>query len=311
MDEMIRVRGLTRHYGELVAVDHIDFEVHRGEIFGFLGPNGAGKTTTIRMLTGVIDPTEGSASIDGHDIRTKAIAARRHLGILPEDANVYVDLTVWQNVMLMGELLGAGRRERRLRGEELLETFGLQDRRAQKGRALSKGLRQRLMVCMALIGDPDLLFLDEPTSGLDVASARLIRQIVAERNRRGLTVFLTTHNMGEAEELCDRVAIIDHGKIAAIDTTEGLMRVARSRQSVDVEFAGESPPAAELEAIPDVTAVKRDASRYVLYSEQPGQVAQQIATLATERGYDIAAISTRKPSLEDVYLFLTESNGSP
>lgn len=103
MDEMIRVRGLTRHYGELVAVDHIDFEVHRGEIFGFLGPNGAGKTTTIRMLTGVIDPTEGSASIDGHDIRTKAIAARRHLGILPEDANVYVDLTVWQNVMLMGE----------------------------------------------------------------------------------------------------------------------------------------------------------------------------------------------------------------
>lgn len=167
------------------------------------------------------------------------------------------------------------------------------------------------MVCMALIGDPDLLFLDEPTSGLDVASARLIRQIVAERNRRGLTVFLTTHNMGEAEELCDRVAIIDHGKIAAIDTTEGLMRVARSRQSVDVEFAGESPPAAELEAIPDVTAVKRDASRYVLYSEQPGQVAQQIATLATERGYDIAAISTRKPSLEDVYLFLTESNGSP
>ncbi|KPL09665.1 ABC transporter ATP-binding protein [candidate division TA06 bacterium SM1_40] len=311
MDEMIRVRGLTRHYGELVAVDHIDFEVHRGEIFGFLGPNGAGKTTTIRMLTGVIDPTEGSASIDGHDIRTKAIAARRHLGILPEDANVYVDLTVWQNVMLMGELLGAGRRERRLRGEELLETFGLQDRRAQKGRALSKGLRQRLMVCMALIGDPDLLFLDEPTSGLDVASARLIRQIVAERNRRGLTVFLTTHNMGEAEELCDRVAIIDHGKIAAIDTSEGLMRVARSRQSVDVEFAGESPPAAELEAIPDVTAVKRDASRYVLYSEQPGQVAQQIATLATERGYDIAAISTRKPSLEDVYLFLTESNGSP
>jgi ABC-2 type transport system ATP-binding protein len=308
MEKMIEVSGLTRCYGDLLAVDHVDFEVGRGEIFGFLGPNGAGKTTTIRMLTGIVEPTEGSATIDGHDIRTERLAARRHLGILPEDANIYLDLTVWQNVMIMGELLGVGRSRRRERGEELLRTFGLRERAADRGRTLSKGLRQRLMVCMALIGDPDLLFLDEPTSGLDVASARLIRRIVRERNRAGLTVFLTTHNMAEAEELCDRIAIIDHARIAAIDTPDGLMRVAKSRQLVEVEFSGRTPEDFELESVSGVSGLKHEGARHLLYTDSPGRVAQHIAGLATQRGYEIEAISTRKPSLEEVYLFLTEKN---
>ena len=149
--DAIEVRGLTRRYGALLAVDHVSFAVRRGEVFGFLGPNGAGKSTTVRMLTGYVPPSDGSALLDGHDIVTDGLAARRRLGVVPEEANVYVDLTAWQNVMLMAELHGVPRTERTRRGTELLDLFGLSERRQDRGRVLSKGLRQRLMLCMALV----------------------------------------------------------------------------------------------------------------------------------------------------------------
>jgi len=179
----IEARGLTRRYGSLTAVDHVSFTVAPGEVFGLLGPNGAGKSTTVRMLTGYVAPTGGAALLDGCDVATEPLRARQRLGVVPEDANAYVDLTVWQNVMLMAELHGIPRRRRTRVGEELLERFGLSERMTDKGRALSKGLRQRLMLCMALVSEPAILFLDESTSGLDVASARLIRDIVVRLNR--------------------------------------------------------------------------------------------------------------------------------
>jgi ABC-2 type transport system ATP-binding protein len=150
MGAVIEVRGLTRRFGDLVAVDHADFEVEQGEVLGFLGPNGAGKTTTVRMLTGVLDPTEGTAVIQGHDIRTEALLSRAHLGVVPEEANVYLDLSVWRNVMLMAELHGVRRRRRVDQANRLLADLGLAERKHQKARALSKGLRQRLMLCAAL-----------------------------------------------------------------------------------------------------------------------------------------------------------------
>jgi len=306
MPPVIETHDLTRRFGDLVAVDHVNFGVEQGEVLGFLGPNGAGKTTTVRMLTGVIDPTEGTASIQGHDIRRESLLARQHLGIVPEEANVYPDLTVWQNLMLMAELHAMPRRERVREGDRLLGLLGLADRRKQKARALSKGLRQRLMLCTALISRPDILFLDEPTSGLDVASARLIRQIVTQLNsERGLTVFLTTHNMDEAQDLCARVAIINEGRIAAVDTPEQLRTVVRCRQFVEVTFENAAPTPPELGALPGVTEAAQSQGGWRLFCESPGEVAAEVVRLADAKGAKLAALNTRKPSLEDVFLYFT------
>jgi ABC-2 type transport system ATP-binding protein len=309
MQRVIEAKDLTRRFGELVAVDHVSFSVQKGEVFGFLGPNGAGKTTTVRMLTGVIDATEGSATIEGHDIRREALLARAHIAVVPEEANVYLDLSVWRNVMLMAELHGVEREKRVQRGRELLRQLGLGDRAEKKARTLSKGLRQRLMLCAALVTDPEALFLDEPTSGLDVQSAKLIRGIVSDLNRKGLTVFLTTHNMSEASEMCSRVAIINHGRIAAIDTPEKLRSTMISRQYVEVLFAEDAPEGGELESLPEVSQVERQDMRFRLYTGAPGRVLTEVVLLADRKGLEISDMSSRKPSLEDVFLYITSDRG--
>ncbi|KPK65846.1 MAG: ABC transporter ATP-binding protein [Planctomycetes bacterium SM23_32] len=309
MAAAIQVHGLTRRFGDLVAVDHVGFSVSEGEVFGFLGPNGAGKTTTVRMLTGVLDPTEGTATIQGHDICAEPLAAREHLGIVPEEANVYLDLSVWRNVMLMAELHGVPRCRRVEEGERLLGLLGLGERRKQKARGLSKGLRQRLMLCSALVSGPELLFLDEPTSGLDVQSARLIRQVVRDLNGHGLTVFLTTHNMAEAEEMCDRVAIINEGRIAAIDTPDQLRQTVRASQYVEVSFEGPGPQEAALRGLPEVERLARQGERMLLYTRRPGRTAVALADLADREGLEVRELRTCTPSLEDVFLFLTRGGG--
>jgi ABC-2 type transport system ATP-binding protein len=305
MKAVIDAKRLTRKFSNLVAVNGVEFEVYPGEIFGFLGPNGAGKTTTVRMLTGVIDPTEGTATIQGHDIRKEPLLSRAHIAVVPEEANVYLDLSVWQNLMLMAELHGVARDRRLQEANRLLDALGLAERKKQKARVLSKGLRQRLMLCAALVTGPEVLFLDEPTSGLDVQSARLIRQIVRDLNRSGLTVFLTTHNMSEAGEMCSRVAIIDKGCIAAIDTPEKLSATISSRQYVEVRFAGAAPQHNELESLPGVSQIDADNRTFRLYTKLPGQVVTEVVRLADSRGLEITDLGNRKPSLEDVFLHLT------
>ena len=305
-ENAIEARQLVRRYGNTLAVDRVSFEVRRGEIFGFLGPNGAGKTTTVRMVTGVIEPTAGSATVDGHDVAAESVVSRQRLGIVPEQANVYEDITVWQNLMLMAELHAVARRRRRERGRELLGLFGLAERDGQKGRTLSKGLRQRLMLCMAMVSEPVILFLDEPTSGLDVASARLIRDIIARENReKGTTVFLTTHNIQEADDLCSRIAIINHGHIVAIDTPEALRDSVEASRSVEVSFAEGGPDAPDFSEVECVEEVKRLARGVRLYTREPGRVAQEVACLARDRGLVIETLVTREPSLEDVFLYIT------
>jgi len=305
-ENVVEVHGLTRRYGKLLAVAGIDFDVREGELFGFLGPNGAGKTTTIRMLTGVLDPSEGTAAIKNHDIGTEALLSRAHLGVVPEEANVYLDLSVWRNLMLMAELHGVPRRRRVREGQRLLEAVGLADRKFHKARTLSKGLRQRLMLCTALVTQPQILFLDEPTSGLDVASARLIRQIVRKLNDDGLTVFLTTHNMDEAEEMCSRVAIIDHGRIVAIDTPERLRSAMWSSQYLEVTWAGGQIDVVELEQLPGTLRATREGNCARLYSEHPGRLVMGVTRLAETKGLQIAHLCTCKPSLEDVFLYFTD-----
>jgi len=228
---------------------------------------------------------------------------------VPEEANVYLDLSVWRNVMLMAELHSVPRAKRVREGERLLGLLGLGDRKKQKARALSKGLRQRLMLCSALVSGPEILFLDEPTSGLDVQSARLIRQIVRDLNRDSLTVFLTTHNMDEAEEMCDRVAIINKGRIAAVDTPDQLRQTVRASRYVEVSFDGRSPEDAELQGLSEVERVAREGQRLLLYTQHPGRTAVALAGLADREGLEVRELNTRKPSLEDVFLFLTEKGG--
>ena len=305
METVIEVKGLTRKFGYLVAVDHVEFGVYQGEIFGFLGPNGAGKTTTLRMLTGVIDPTEGTATIQGHDIRKEPLLSRMHIAVVPEEANVYLDLSVWQNLMLMAQLHGVARHRWRQEGERLLDALGLAERKKQKARALSKGLKQRLMLCTALVTGPEVLFLDEPTSGLDVQSAKLIRQTVSDLNRRGLTVFLTTHNMSEAGEMCSRVAIIDKGCIVAIDPPERLRSTISSRQYVEVRFADAAPEHNELESLPGVSHIDMDNRTFRLYTKFPGQVVTEVVRLVDRKGLEITDLSYRKASLEDVFIDFT------
>lgn len=312
MAPALSAEGLTRRFGAHVAVDHLTFSVERGEVFGFLGPNGAGKSTTTRMLTGFLPPTEGVARIAGIDVNRHPTPARRRLGVVPEEASVYADLTVRQNVLLMGELHGIARGEREHRCDELLHTFGLGDRALQKGRQLSKGLRQRVMLCMALVSNPAILFLDEPTSGLDVASTRLIRDEIARLNReRGTTVFVTTHNMAEADQLCHRVAIIDRGRLAAIDTPAALRARMDARRSVVVSFAAE---------VPDLSALlppgDHDAQRLVdgwrVFDPQPGPLAQAIAVRCAEQGLRIDSIATQAPTLEEVFVSVTgDRHGGP
>src|SRR5512137_239376 len=249
----IEVDHLSKHFGALVALNEISFTVAQGETFGFLGPNGAGKTTTIRLLTGISPPTGGKATIFGNDIVKATTAARKTMGIVHETSNIYDDLSAWQNLMFSAELYTIGKKEREQRGKELLELFGLLERRDDKVHGFSKGMKRRLTLAMGLINNPRLLFLDEPTSGLDVQSNLIIRDVIRDLNAQGVTVFMKTQNIEEANLTCDRVAIINHGRIAAIDSPERLKKTIQSVQSVEVAF--DTPVPVEMKALEQIPSV--------------------------------------------------------
>ncbi len=309
MENAIEAINLTKYYDALLAVDHINFEVKKGEIFGFLGPNGAGKTTTIRMLTSLTKLGEGTARIFGHDIQSETIVAKKYMGIVPEISNIYDDLSAWDNLMFTGELYQVGKTEREKRAKELLEMFGLHGRRKEKTKGFSKGMKRRLTISMGLINNPQLLFLDEPTSGLDVQSALIIKDVVRELNQRGVTIFLTTHNIEEASVTCDRVAIINKGKIAAIDTPERLKKIIQGVQSLEVAFDEVSPRIMkELEKIPFVNEVRKEGDKFRLYTHDPSSALSNLWEYARSNNLKPTSLNTLGPSLEDVFVRLTEIN---
>ena len=299
----IEVNDLTKRYGQVIAVDHISFAVKKGELFGFLGPNGAGKTTTIRMLTGVIGSDEGSASILGY--KAGSLKAKQVAGVLPEMANAYPDLSGWNNLMFTAELYGVPVRKAREKGAELLQAVGLFSRKDDLVSAYSKGMKQRLILCMALISDPQVLFLDEPTSGLDVQSARLINDMLRSLNASGKTIFLTTHDMDEANQLCRRVAIINQGKIVAIDAPEKLKLATGGMHSVEVSFSDLVSPEA-LAKLPGVNAVKTLGDKYRLYTTEPGELVASLVNYSCSSGLRIVSLNTLAPTLEDAFVALTE-----
>jgi ABC-2 type transport system ATP-binding protein len=300
----IEVNELTKRYGQVIAVDHISFAVKKGELFGFLGPNGAGKTTTIRMLTGVIGLDEGRASIQGY--KAGSLKAKQVAGVLPEMTNAYPDLSGWNNLMFTAELYGIPVRKARGKGAELLQAVGLFSRKDDKVSAYSKGMKQRLILCMALISEPQVLFLDEPTSGLDVQSARLINDMLRSLNTSGKTIFLTTHDMDEANQLCHRVAIINQGKIVAMDAPEKLKLATGGMHPVEVSFS--APVCSEaLAKLPGVNAVKTMGDKYRLYTAEPGELVASLVNYSGSSGLRIVSLNTLAPTLEDAFVALTES----
>jgi len=300
----IEVHGLAKHYGDLVAVDKISFEVGDGEFFGLLGPNGAGKTTTVRMINGIMEPDAGSVFIKGVDMIGDPLKAKSRIGCIPEVGNVYQDLSAIENLDLVGRFHGLTRKDRESRSEELLASLGLTDRGDDLVRTYSKGMRQRVSVACALIHRPSVLLLDEPTEGLDVHSRRVIIDLVKKTNSDGSTIVLTTHNIEEANKLCQRVCIINKGRIVAIEAPEKLRRAFESIQTVEVafdrivsptQFAGEHVSAAE--AYGDKCRFSTDDS---------DEAIRHIVRVAEKEGLRIVSLCTQGPSLEDVFLRLTE-----
>ncbi|GAF75660.1 unnamed protein product, partial [marine sediment metagenome] len=218
----VRVSGLSKSYGTLTALDGVSFEVQRSRVFAYLGPNGAGKTTTINILAGLLPRDTGDVTICGLDVSAKSVVVKSRIGVVTESSNLYPELRCRRNLEYLGELYGLGPSERRSRAAQLIEQFGLAEKANQPFGSLSRGMKRRLTIAAALVHGPEVLFLDEPTTGLDIPSARSLRQLVQRVAREGITVFLTTHNLAEAETLADDVAILVRGRIVARGTIDEL-----------------------------------------------------------------------------------------
>ncbi len=298
----IRCRGLVKRYPpDVLAVDGLDLEVARGECFGLLGPNGAGKTTTVEVLEGLLDPTAGDVEVLGRRWGTDAAALRARIGLTLQETHLPDRLTVREVVRMFRSLYPAGRHE-----DEVIRLVALEEKRDAWTERLSGGQRQRLAVATALVGDPELLFLDEPTTGLDPQSRRQLWDVVTGLKRQGRTVVLTTHYMDEAERLCDRVAIVDHGRVIALGTPAALV-AAHVGEEV-VEFTPGPGPGlddAALAALPGVRAVRRAGEAFALVTEQLHLAVPALLAALDARGVTLAALSTHRATLEDVFMALT------
>lgn len=321
MDSAVVVEKLVKKYKDRdqPAVDGLSFSVRRGEVFGFLGPNGAGKTTTIGILTTRVAPTAGRAFVQGVDVVAHPAQARRAFAVVPQRNNLDQSLTLRQNLTFHAGYHGVGRAERNRRADECLEWVGLADRGDSRGDKLSGGQAQRVMIARALMHRPDVLFLDEPANGLDPQARLFIHERVAELRGRGVTTVLTTHDMDEAARLCDRVGIVDRGRLLALDTPQALMEsLSGTALTLTVRPAGSGPQDVIrlLEKADTVTRVERtdqaaedDADapvRLRLYSDAPtGAVLPAAVTILTAANCDIKDIKVGTATLEDVFISLT------
>jgi ABC-2 type transport system ATP-binding protein len=296
---VIRVRGLVKRYGDIRAVDGIDFDVAPGEIFGLLGPNGAGKTTTVEILEGLRVPDGGQAIVLGLDIAKGADPLKPRIGVSLQTAEMYPKLTVVEVIDLFRSFYAAARPT-----NELVEMLGLGERRNARTKELSGGQRQRLMVALALVNDPELVFLDEPTTGLDPAARRALWDLIRDLKARGRSVLLTTHYMEEAEILCDRLAIMDHGRILEMGTVDELISKRFKERAVRFDRV-DSIDDADLAALAAVSSVKHDDEAVLLYSSDVAATVGALLALTEARGVEPQNLGIRRATLEDVFLELT------
>jgi ABC-2 type transport system ATP-binding protein len=304
-DEVIRTEGLTKVFpGGVKAVDHLDLSLNRGEIFGLLGPNGAGKTTTVGMLTSMVVPTEGEASVGGVDVIAHPALAKQGIGVVPQTNTLDRSLSVWENLYFHGRFFGMSSRDAKTESTRLLERFLLADRASAEVLALSGGMAQRLMVARAVMHRPAILFLDEPTAGLDPQGRIALWQILRELHTEGQTILLTTHYMEEADQQCDRVAIMDHGRILDIGTVEEL--VGRRFRERTVRFgAVDAIGDAQLASLPGVSRVNHEDGEVVLHTADVPATIGGLLDAATAAGTEPANLMIRRATLEDVFLELT------
>ena len=303
---LLEVDQLSKAYEKIIAVDGASFSIHEGEIFGFLGPNGAGKTTTINMLTGLARPDEGSIRIGGIDCTGNPKAAQHLTGVVPDESNLYPELTGFGNLCFCAALYGMRKKERESHARELLETFGLADAADRKFAGYSRGMKRKLTIAAGIIHDPPILFLDEPTTGIDVASARQIRQILASLNKSGTTIFLTTHYIEEAERLCDRIAFIVQGRIVRIDTIANLIQPIQEKHVMQLAVSNSEPALHDklAAAFPYLSFQGLEGGLIRVEAGEPVHVGPLVRFLE-DQGTEVVEARRMQPSLEDVFVHIT------
>jgi ABC-2 type transport system ATP-binding protein len=300
------VSKLSKKYGEVTAINNISFSVSQGELFGFLGPNGAGKTTTINMLTGLARLDTGTINISGIDCTRNPKAAQHLVGTVPDESNLYPELTGFDNLCFCAALYGLRKNERQKRARELLATFGLADAANRKFGGYSKGMKRKLTFAAGIIHSPPILFLDEPTTGIDVASARQVRQIIADLHHQGTTVFLTTHYIEEAERLCERIAFIVNGKIVRTNRTADLLQPVKGREILLISVSNSALKTSE--------EMARAFHQYQFQSTAAGEIKVEsteqiivgpLVRFLEERDIQVTEARRQTPSLEDVFVEVT------
>lgn len=297
----IELDGVTKQFGDLTALQGVDLTVEEGEIFGFLGPNGAGKSTTINILLDFVRATDGSATVLGHDIHDESKTIRARTGVLPEGYDVYDRLTGRQHLQFVVESKDADDDP-----DALAERVGIADAIDRKAGGYSKGMQQRLVLAMALVGEPDLLILDEPTTGLDPNGARLMRELIREENERGATVFFSSHILGQVEAVCDTVGILQDGRLIAKDSVEGLREAAAGDTVLRVTLAdadGVADASTAVEALDEVSAVTADGATLTVTCD--GDAKMAVLNAVEESGNEVANFETEEASLDEVFAAYT------
>jgi ABC-2 type transport system ATP-binding protein len=300
------VKDLERRFGSFVAVNRISFKVSKGEIFGFLGPNGAGKSTTIRMLCGILAPSGGTGTVAGFDIRTEAEKIKAHIGYMSQKFSLYEDLTVEENIDFYSGIYCLTPEKKQERMEWVIEMAGLQEHRHSRTVILAGGWKQRLALGCAILHEPPIIFLDEPTSGVDPISRRRFWDLIYELAGRGVTVFVTTHYMDEAE-YCDRIALIYRGELIAIGSPEVLKTELMPEEVLEVLCQRPQDAMGEIEKVPGVKEVALFGKGLHVVAEDGEATAEAVRSLLKERGYEIARVEKIVPSLEDVFVSLIEA----
>jgi ABC-2 type transport system ATP-binding protein len=310
VEKIIEVVNLTKKFGEFTAVNNISFYVNRGELFGLLGPNGAGKTTTINMLVGLAKITDGKIFYKGEDLTQNIKKAQKFIGVVPDESNLYEEMTGYENLCFCGSLYGLSKKVRKSKSIELLELFGLSDVANKKFKEYSKGMKRKLTIAAALIHEPEILFMDEPTTGIDVASARQIRNLIKDLHRKGTTIFLTTHYIEEAERLCDRVAFINKGEIIKIDTVPNL--IEQTRESYIVEISFEESPIEKIRQLLDKLNQQFNDIKCFIKNQTTIKVISNnkinispVINFVSKEGFFIIEAKLIKPTLEDAFVKFT------
>jgi ABC-2 type transport system ATP-binding protein len=306
MSYAIETKNLTKRFGSLVAVDNLNLKIKEGEIFGFLGPNGAGKTTTISMLTTLIRPTSGSALVGGYDMAGQGADVRSIIGVVPQSFSLFPELTPIENLAYIGKLYGMNSRAIRERTEYLLKIMGLSEFQNKIAGEFSGGMKQRLSIAASIMPSPKILFMDEPTTGLDPQSRIAIRDLTRELNKSGITIIYTTHDMEEADKLCDRISIMDRGKVVADGTSVELKHMISDGHMVEVELESPHPGiVAELEKMHEVKSVQRVGNVLEIKVKKHEGMFAKLNDFFVNRKQKVLEIKFREHSLEDVFVHLT------